>query len=94
MMNLRLFGGRAATVTASAPVARERLQILLSHERGLRGQPDLLELLRSEILAVVSRHVTFDPEKLTVRMDRGADVSTLEIDIEVPNVERMAAAFA
>ena len=90
MMNLRLFGGR----TASAPVARERLQILLSHERGLRGQPDLLELLRSEILAVVSRHVTVDPEKLTVRMDRGADVSTLEIDIEVPNVERRAAAFA
>ncbi len=83
MMNLpRLFGGR----TASAPVARERLQILLAHERGLRGQPDLLDLLRSEILAVVSRHVTFDPEKLNIRMERGNDVSTLEIDIEVPNV--------
>ena len=83
MMNLpRLFGGR----TASAPVARERLQILLAHERGLRGQPDLLELLRSEILAVVSRHVAFDPEKLNIRMERGNDVSMLEIDIEVPNV--------
>jgi cell division topological specificity factor len=83
MMNLpRLFGGR----TASAPVARERLQILLAHERGLRGQPDLLELLRSEILAVVSRHVEFDPEKLNIRMERGSQVSTLEIDIEVPNV--------
>ena len=75
-----------------APVARERLQILLSHERGLRGQPDLLELLRAEILAVVSRHVTIDPEKITVKMDRGGDVSTLEIDIEVPNVERSFAA--
>jgi cell division topological specificity factor len=84
MMNLpRLFGGRT---TASAPVARERLQILLAHERGLRGQPDLLELLRSEILAVVSRHVAFDPEKLNIRMERGNDVSMLEIDIEVPNV--------
>jgi len=83
MMNLpRLFGGR----TASAPVARERLQILLAHERGLRGQPDLLELLRSEILAVVSRHVAFDQEKLHIRMERGSQVSTLEIDIEVPNV--------
>ena len=85
-MMLRLFGGRAAPVPASAPVARERLQILLAHERGLRGQPDLLDLLRSEILAVVSRHVTFDPEKLDIRMERGNDVSTLEIDIEVPNV--------
>jgi cell division topological specificity factor len=91
MMGLRLFGGgraaRAVPVTpvASAPVARERLQILLAHERGLRGQSDLLELLRTEILAVVSRHVTFDPEKLQVKMDRGLHVSLLEIDIEVPN---------
>jgi len=78
---LRLISGR----TASAPVARERLQILLAHERGLRGQPDLLEVLRAEILAVVSRHIVLDPEKIIVRMDRGTHVSTLEVDIEVPN---------
>ncbi len=83
MMNLpRLFSSRAA----SAPVARERLQILLAHERGLRGQPDLLELLRAEILATVSRHVVLDPEKVIVRMDRGNHVSTLEVDIEVPMI--------
>jgi cell division topological specificity factor len=90
MMNLlRLINGR----TASAPVARERLQILLSHERGLRGQPDLLELLRAEILAAVTRHVVIDPEKVVVRMDRGKHVSTLEVDIEVPHgVQRSIAA--
>lgn len=95
MMGLRLFGGRAPAVPASAPVARERLQILLAHERGLRGKPDLLELLRSEILAVVSRHVTVDPEKVRVRFERGNDVSLLEIDVEVPNADegwRVAAA--
>jgi cell division topological specificity factor len=82
-MNLpRLFSGR----TASAPVARERLQILLAHERGLRGQPDLLELLRAEILATVSRYVVLDPEKVIVRMERGNNVSTLEVDIEVPMI--------
>ena len=86
---LRRFGGRAA----SAPVARERLQILLAHERGLRGQPDLLGLLRAEILAAVSRHITLDPDKVIVRMDRGPLVSTLEVDIEVPNgFERSLAA--
>jgi cell division topological specificity factor len=92
MMNLPwLFGGR----TASAPVARERLQILLAHERGLRGQPDLLELLRTEILAVVSRHVTLEPDKVNVKMDRGSHVSTLEVDIEVPNaVETWATAVS
>ena len=83
MMNLlRRFSGRPV---ATAPVARERLQILLAHERGLRGQPDLLGLLRAEILAAVSRHITLDPDKVIVRMDRGPNVSTLEVDIEVPN---------
>jgi cell division topological specificity factor len=86
---LRLFNGR----TASAPVARERLQILLAHERGLCGQSDLLAILREEILAVVSRHVVLDPDKVIVRMDRGKNVSTLEVDIEVPNgFERSLAA--
>jgi cell division topological specificity factor len=79
-MNL-LIGGR----TASAPVAQERLQILLAHERGLRGQPHLLDVLRAEILAVVSRHIVLDPEKIIVRMDRRKHVSTLEVDIEVSN---------
>jgi cell division topological specificity factor len=90
MMNLQrlFFGGWAA----SAPVARERLQILLAHERGLRGQTDLLELLRAEILAVASRHVTIDPGKVIVKMDRGDPVSTLEIDIEVPNSAESCAA--
>ena len=82
MMNLlRRFSGR----DASAPVARERLQILLAHERSLRGQPDLLGVLRAEILAAVSRHITLDPDKVIVKMDRGQHVSTLEVDIEVPN---------
>jgi cell division topological specificity factor len=81
MSVLRLFTGRPAT----APIARERLQILLAHERSLRGQPDLLMQLREEILAVVSRHVVLDPDKVVVRMDRGKHVSTLEVDIELPN---------
>ena len=80
---LRLFSRRTAP---SAPVARERLQILLAHERGLLGQqPDLLSRLREEILAAVSRHVALDPDKVIVRMERGKDISTLEVDIELPN---------
>ena len=82
MMNLlRLIGGRSN----SAPVARERLQILLAHERGMRGQPELLGLLRAEILAVVSKHVVLDPDKVIVKLEQGKHVSTLEVDIEVPN---------
>ncbi len=70
---------------SSAPVARERLQILLEYERSLIHQPDLLAILREEILAAVGRHVTVDPERVQVKVDRGELVSTLAVDIQIPN---------
>ena len=76
----------------SAPVARERLQILLAHERKSVGQSDLLTILRDEILAVVARHVSLDPDKVEIKMDRGESVSTLEVDIEIPSKFAKAAA--
>jgi cell division topological specificity factor len=69
----------------SAPIARERLQILLAHERNECHQPDLLGVLREEILTLISRHVSFDPDKVQIKMDRGKSVSTLAVDIEIPN---------
>ena len=70
---------------ASAPVARERLQILLSHERAAHGKPNLLGVLHEEILAAIAKHVTVERDNVQVRMDRGLIVSTLAIDVEVPN---------
>ena len=75
----------------SAPVARERLQILLAHERSFAGQSDLVAVLREEILAVIAKHVKVDAEKVQVKMERGAAVSTLEVDIEIPMPEKKAA---
>jgi cell division topological specificity factor len=70
---------------SSAPVARERLQILLAHERGLvGGQPDLVNILREEILAVVAKHVNVEGDKVQVKMERGDSMSMLEIDVEIP----------
>jgi cell division topological specificity factor len=79
MKLLNLFG------RGTAPVARERLQILLAHERNTRKQPDLLDVLREEILALISRHLSFDPDKVQIKVDRGKSVSTLAVDIEIPN---------
>jgi cell division topological specificity factor len=73
---------------SSAPVARERLQILLEYERRLVNQTDLLAVLREEILAVVGRHVTVDPDKAKVWVDRGQRVSMLVVGMEVPNRAR------
>jgi cell division topological specificity factor len=69
----------------SASVARNRLQLLLSHERTLTGRPDLAAVLQQEILEVIARHIPIDPDKVVVRLDRGEPVSTLEIDIEMPD---------
>ena len=69
----------------SAPVARERLQVLLAYERTNRGHSELLTILREEIVAVIGRHITLERDKVVVKMDRGHTVSTLEIDIEIPN---------
>jgi cell division topological specificity factor len=80
MSLLSLFGRRR-----SAPVARERLQILLSHERGPRGKSDLLFILREEILAVIAQHIEVERDNVIVKMDRGDTVSILEIDVEIPN---------
>jgi cell division topological specificity factor len=68
----------------TAPVARERLQILLAYERVALGPRDLIAILRDELLATIARHVEIDPDKLVVRMDHSGDVSTLEIDVEIP----------
>jgi cell division topological specificity factor len=76
----------------SAPVARERLKILLEYERSLVSQVDLIGLLRTEIIAVVSRHVTIDPERVQVSVDRGREHSTLAVDIEIPNANGQRAA--
>jgi cell division topological specificity factor len=70
---------------SSAPVARERLQILLEFERKMGSQIDLFAVLREEILEVVSRHVNVDPDKVQVTVDRGPKFSTLAVDIEIPN---------
>ena len=66
-------------------MARERLQILLAHERKASSQPELLNVLREEILAVVAKHISLDPDRVRIRMDRGDPVSVLEVDIEIPN---------
>jgi cell division topological specificity factor len=82
---MRFFNFNFARRRNSAPVARERLQILLEYERRIISQSDLVAVLRQEILAVVSRHVSVDPEKVQVKVDRGAKVSMLEVDVEFPN---------
>jgi cell division topological specificity factor len=79
-MNIFSIFGRRTT----APVARERLQILLSHERSTSCNSDLIALLQKEVLAALAKHIDVDPDKVQIKMERRQDVSLLEIDVEIP----------
>ena len=75
---------RLFTRSQSAPAARERLQVLLAHERAATGDSDLVSKLRDEILRAISKHMQIDDDKVSVKMERGPQVSTLAVDIEIP----------
>ena len=69
---------------ASAATAKERLQIVLAHERAGRDSPDYLPLLKRDILAAVEKYTSVDMSKVEVRIQRGIDVSSLEVNVELP----------
>ena len=69
----------------SAPLARERLKVLLAYERTRGIHSDLVGVLHEEILALIRRHAIVEPDKVQVKMGRGGVMSTLAIDIELPN---------
>lgn len=70
---------------SSAHQAKERLQIVMAHERAGRDGPDYLPLLQQELLAVIAKYVDVDQNKVEVKLDRGNDFSTLEVNIELPS---------
>ncbi|HVI28159.1 cell division topological specificity factor MinE [Hansschlegelia sp.] len=78
MSVLKFFSRRS-----SAPAARERLQLLLAHERAVFGRTDLVAQLKDEILAVIAKHIAIDPEKVRITTDTRDTLATLEVDIEI-----------
>jgi cell division topological specificity factor len=71
----------------TATVAKERLQIILAHERSsLSGKkrPDYLPDLQRELMAVISKYVSINPEDIKVHLERQDDLEVLDIKIELP----------
>lgn len=86
---MKLFGFPLKPRRATpAQTAKERLQILLAHERSDGTSPDCLPALQHDILEAVRRHLKIDRDAVDIRMDRGDDYSTLEINIEFPRASR------
>ena len=69
----------------TSSVAKERLQIIISHERSQRNTPDYLPKLQEEILAVISKYVNIDREHVIVNLERMADSAVLELNVTMPD---------
>ena len=81
----KFFGsGRGDT---SAKVAKDRLQVLIAHERSGRDGPDYLPMLRKDILDVIKKYAPIDDEALTVQLETQDDCDILELNITLPENE-------
>ncbi|OGV35671.1 MAG: cell division topological specificity factor MinE [Legionellales bacterium RIFCSPHIGHO2_12_FULL_35_11] len=82
----------------TASVAKERLQIIISHERSERNAPDCLPKLsdlpklQEEILNVITKYVAIDRDKVSVNLERVGDSAVLELNFAIPeeNINKVA----
>ena len=82
MSFLDYFRSKKSKNTAS--VAKERLQIIVAHERGQRDQPDYLPELQQELLAVIRKYVQISDDMVQVEVDRNGSCSVLELNVTLP----------
>ena len=71
----------------TASVAKERLQIILAHERSGRnpgGSPDYLPALQRDLVAVISKYIKIDPQDIKVDLQKQDNLEVLEVKIELP----------
>ncbi|TDR82651.1 cell division topological specificity factor MinE [Paludibacterium purpuratum] len=83
----RIFGKRQK----SADIARERLQIILAHERSGRGAgstPDYLPALQRELVEVISKYVSINQDDIKVQLERQDNFEVLEVNIVLPEKNR------
>ena len=79
-MNLLDYFRKGKPNTAS--LAKERLQIIVAHQRG--RQTDYLPLLQEELIQVISKYVSIDREQVKVSLDQAENCSVLELNITLP----------
>jgi cell division topological specificity factor len=71
----------------TASTAKERLQIIVAHERGMREQPNYLPQLQQELIAVIRKYVQIDDDMVQVELDRNDNFSVLELNVTLPESE-------
>ncbi|MDY0136765.1 MAG: cell division topological specificity factor MinE [Thiomicrospira sp.] len=72
----------------TAQQAKDRLQILLAHERSQAKAPDYLPKLREEILQVIAKYVDIDEDNLQISLDEENGFEVLELNLVLPEVRK------
>ena len=83
----RLFSFFRAPSPRSADTAKERLQVLLALERSGSTWPNFLPQLQEDVMQVIKKYVEIDNDKVSIEVERGPQVSVLDINIELPTPE-------
>ncbi|MDP0562881.1 MAG: cell division topological specificity factor MinE [Candidatus Endonucleobacter sp. (ex Gigantidas childressi)] len=72
---------------SSAAIAKERLQIIVAHERVNRKGHSFLPAMQEDILNVIRQYITVDQENINIRLDCEGDCSVLEVNVQLPENE-------
>ncbi|MCW7551843.1 MULTISPECIES: cell division topological specificity factor MinE [Endozoicomonas] len=83
MSLLQLF--RSNKEDKSAETAKERLQIIVAHERMSRSTKNVLPAMQKDILDVVRKYIEVSEDGISIRLDREGDYSILEVNVQLPD---------
>ncbi len=75
---------RARRDNNSAATAKERLQVIVAHERGRRNQPDYLPQMQQEILEVIRKYIPVEQDDVQVQVEESGNCSVLELKVTLP----------
>jgi len=70
---------------SSASLAKERLQVIVAHERGIRQQPEYLPKMQQEIIEVIKKYISIDNDQVKVTLDNSDHCSILELNVTLPD---------
>jgi cell division topological specificity factor len=76
---------RSRADDASAKVAKDRLQVLIAHERTNRNAPDYLPMLKRDLLNVIKKYVSVGDDQVSVQLDSQDEFDILELNITLPD---------
>ena len=75
----------------TASIAKERLQIVVSHHRKSRNLPDFVKHLEKDILEVLQKYVQVDSRQVQVNLEHDSDESKLELNVTFQESEKLKA---